>query len=130
MAALMRTVFTSTLVGSAVGTIAEFLLEKDSFPPALQDPGRRIVAGGVTGVAFGVLKHCFGTSVAIPVVLFTLIGAEGLHRPYEVQDDTKKIKRCVGITLIGVVIGYGLHSIPSEFWNGIGDRMRFNVNLR
>ncbi len=117
MAALMRTVFTSTLVGSAVGTIAEFLLEKDPFPPVLQDPGRRIVAGGVTGVAFGVLKHCFGASVAIPVTLFTLIGAEGLHRPFEVQDDTKKIKRCVGITLIGVLIAYGLHSVPSEFWN-------------
>jgi hypothetical protein len=121
---------TPIIVGATVGTIWELLTKPDDSGRLAKEPGRKIIAGAVTGAAFGVLKHYFGVSVAIPVIGLSFIVADGIQTPGQPEDHNKRVKRCVGILLTGVLIGYGLGSIPSGFWNGISNRMRFHVNLR
>jgi hypothetical protein len=81
----------------------------------------------VTGVAFGVLKYSFGSAIAVSVLVFSLIGRASATNGdiHEIQD---KIKRYVGITLIGALVGYGLSSIPTEFWH-LPENARFHVHL-
>ncbi|HUD02262.1 MAG TPA: hypothetical protein VMR37_08025, partial [Rhabdochlamydiaceae bacterium] len=74
-------------------------------------------------------RLCFGDSVAIPVVLGGAIGAREIMKQ-DARLGGEEYKRFVGITLIGALVGFGLHSIPSAFWKGIANRMRFHVNFR
>ncbi|HEX2579782.1 MAG TPA: hypothetical protein VHK67_05220 [Rhabdochlamydiaceae bacterium] len=117
-------IFRSTVAGAGIGIIAEFLLKDDYFP-ALENTGWKAIAGAISGLVFGVLKQSIGHSFAIPFVLFTLVGIT-THKPYSNESSYKLLKRCIAFSLIGAYVGYGLHSIPNEFWNRILVKIQFN----
>jgi hypothetical protein len=112
-----------------MGTIWELLVKTGDGPRLLKDTGRKTLACTVAGVAYSVLRLCFGDSVAIPVVLGGAIGSREVIK-HDYNTGPEEYKRFLGITLIGALVGFGLHSIPSAFWKGIANRMRFHVNFR
>jgi uncharacterized membrane protein YeaQ/YmgE (transglycosylase-associated protein family) len=125
----IRSFVTPIIVGATVGTIWELLTKSEDSPRLLQDTGRKILAGAVTGVAYSVLRRCFGHSVAIPVILCGAIGSREVLK-HNYNTGMEEYKRFLGVTLIGALIGFGLLSIPTPVWSGIANRMRFHVNLR
>jgi hypothetical protein len=130
LSAPIKTAVIPTIVGATVGLIGELLIQPNEGPRVLERPGMKILAGIVTGVAFGILKHFFGYCIAIPVIAFALFGlAQSISKPLYEEPLRNKIKQVVGMTLIGALIGYGLHSFPESFWNTISEKTLFHVHL-
>lgn len=112
---LAKALVAPTAVGATIGAIWVLLGSDENW-------ALKLLEGTVTGVAYGVIQYYFGPSVAIPVLVFSLIGRAVVLDEKEL---VPKIRKYVGCTLIGALIGYGIYCIPPD----LTDQMRIHVHL-